>query len=320
MYSEAPTNPNGRIRISRKPTPRNRSARVNQLIRRVLPRALITSCATTAIADPMLSPDMATRATPAPRHRSPSRTTTAGSPAAIIRPVPAAAPTMDQCSARRYAAAKRLRSSAIRENAGNNVIAPTWMMPIWGISAIRCPYRKKPKAAVLRTRPTTSASTAVRSPRADHREDERKAEPRQLAPHREGGMASAGPPGCEHPEGDYPGDVGGVRADDHGPHAPPERGQAYRHHRVTDGDGRPHDQPPFDAELALQNRLRDVRQRVDEQDARGRGGDQTGSAAVEDDADHGCCREAAQACGRADHQGDPEHCLVGVGQVALALH
>ena len=34
----------------------------------------------------------------------------------------------------------------------------------------------------------------------------------------------------------------------------------------------------------------------------------------------GCCREAAQACGSADHQGDPEHGLVSVGQVALALH
>ena len=105
---------------------------------------------------------------------------------------------------------------------------------------------------------------------------------------------------------------------DHTPH--PSAARPIATDRVTDGDGRPHDQPPFDAELALQNRLRDVRQRVDQQDARGRGGDQTGSAAVEDDADHGCCREATQACGSTDHQGDPEHGLVGVGQVALALY
>ena len=111
----------------------------------------------------MFSPDMYTRATPAPRHFSPNRTTTAGSPAAIIRPVQAAAPTMDQCSARTYAAAKRSRSPAIRENAGNNVVAPTSMMPAWGICAIRCPYRKKPNALVLRTRPTTSASTVART-------------------------------------------------------------------------------------------------------------------------------------------------------------
>ena len=35
------------------------------------PVSLIASCTTVVIADPMLSPDMATRATPAPRHRSP---------------------------------------------------------------------------------------------------------------------------------------------------------------------------------------------------------------------------------------------------------
>ena len=59
---------------------------------------------------------------------------------------------------------------------------------------------------------------------------------------------------------------------------------------------------------------------MEDHEARGRGGDLAGRAAVEDDADHGCCREAAQACGRTDQQGHPGHCLVGVGQLTLASH
>ena len=61
------------------------------------------------------------------------------------------------------ASRKRLRSPAIRENAGSSRCPKTWMIPSAGIHPIRDAYRYWPEVAVPSPRPTRTCSIASRA-------------------------------------------------------------------------------------------------------------------------------------------------------------